>query len=736
MPVDFAKAHDQWARFAYCRDNGHTDFVKKADRCDKFVAGDQWEQGDLDALNLAKRPAMTINKIFPTIGTILGEQIQNRVEVLLRPANGGNAEVADALSKVWMQISQANQLPWIRSDVFCDGLVRSRGFYDVRLDYTDAMEGEVRISQLNSKNVVIDPDADQYDPDAWADVFITKWMNPQDIEILYSKKDAEILQDKGASDFMYGYDSIERARDRFSGMALDAASYDAFDNKDGLRKNIRVLERQYRRLDKQEHLVDIATGDMRPIPEGWDRDRIAALLEKSAGQLTTTKKLIKRIRWCVTADSVVLHDAWSPYEHLTVVPYFPHFRYGKSVGVVENLIGPQEILNKVSSQELHIVNTTANSGWLVEENSLVNKTLDELELTGAQTGVVIEYRKGAQPPAKIAPNQVPTGLDRISMKAEEHIKSISNVSDSMMGFDRSDVAAKAIAYKQQRGAVNLTKMMDNLERTDWILARNTLSLVQSFYTEPRLIKIIHEDITRQDDEIQVNQPDPVTGAIINDLTLGEYDIVITSAPHRASLEDSQFEQARALREIGVQIPDHVLIENSRLQRRAEIVKQMQGDQESPQAQAAMARQERMEEAAVAKVEAEVQEATTQAQLNQVRAQKEMVQAQQLAEGTEEGVDPAAELELDAQKSAAELQLKQRQMEAEFAFKREQMEREFELKREALANEIQIKRETAEADAQIKQKQAEQQAVAQRVQLMRQEAQAKKTATTTSQSKKD
>jgi len=51
------------------------------------------------------------------------------------------------------------------------------------------------------------------------------------------------------------------------------------------------------------------------------------------------------------------------------------------------------------------------------------------------------------------------------------------------------VAAKAIAYKQQRGSVNMTKVLDNLERTDYILARNVLDLVQEFYTEERLINI-------------------------------------------------------------------------------------------------------------------------------------------------------------------------------------------------------------------------------------------------------
>lgn len=47
--------------------------------------------------------------------------------MLFRPKAGAAAETAEALCKVWMEISQQNQLPWLRSDVFCDGIIRSVG---------------------------------------------------------------------------------------------------------------------------------------------------------------------------------------------------------------------------------------------------------------------------------------------------------------------------------------------------------------------------------------------------------------------------------------------------------------------------------------------------------------------------------------------------------------------------------------------------------------------------------
>ena len=680
MPVNTALATEQFERFQYCRDRSHLAFLEKAEKCDNFFAGDQWSKADLARLNLQRRPALTINKIISTISTILGEQIFNRAEVDYRPKTGAKSETADALNKVWRHIAQNNQLQWTRSDVFCDGIIRSRGFYDLRLDFTDSMRGEAAVTLLNSKNVVIDPDAEEYDPDKWNDVFTTKWMTPQDIAILYSKADAEILQHAESSAFPFGFDSIERARNSFSDESRNVWDGGLRDP-DKVRRNIRVLDRQFHRLDSRKHFVDRNTGDMRPVPDTWERERIAYVIDKY--RLDIVKKLVKRIRWTVTADNVILHDEWSPYKHFTVIPYFPFFRYGRTIGIVENLLGPQELLNKTTSQELHVVNTTANSGWKMKAGSLRNMSVEELEQNGSRTGLVLELDDIANA-EKIQPNQIPTGLERLSYKAEESIKTISNVTDSMQGNDREDVAAKAIAYKQQRGSINFSKVMDNLERTDYLLARNTLDLVKSFYTEPRILTITHDITGEEPEELRVKEVDSETGEIVNDLTLGEYDIVISSAPFRATLEDSQFEQGKGMRELGIPIPDDILIENSRLARKNELIKRLQGDKESPEAQARAALEQRAAEAEVSKVEGEAEDRKADALLKTTRAQKEAAEA--------EGGN-AAELE----KVRLEAELKRELQAEELSMKREAHEEELRMKRETHAQELELAREKADAE---------------------------------------
>ena len=656
MPIDTDLAMKQWVRYAWARDNGHSQYVEKADKCEAFFRGDQWNRTDKAKLEAVRRPALTINKILSTMSTVMGEQIYNRAETSFRPRNGAPAETADILNKVFKQISDNNQLDWKRSDMFADGIITSRGFLDVRLGYNDSMQGEVTIENLNPKNVIIDPDGDDYDPDTWGEVFITKWMTADDIAVLYNKEDAELLRNREQSFFPYGYDSIQAFRDRFGDRfnPLYAGSYDF----SSVMRNIRVIERQYRTLDTQKHFFLPETGDLRPIPDDFDRNKIAWFVEKFGFQVT--KKLVRRIKWTVIADNVRLHDDWSPYKHFTVVPYFPFFRRGTTLGLVENLLGPQEMLNKVSSQELHVINTTANSGYKVKAGALVNMTVEELEEKGAQTGLVVEVNEmdGIE---KIQPNQVPTGLDRLSYKAEEHIKGVSGISDSMQGFDREDVAAKAIDKKRQAGSSNLAKPLDSLTRSDYILARNVLDLVQEFYTEERVMTILADPATGATEDFTVNQVSPV-GEVLNDLTLGEYGVVVTSVPHRETLEDSQFEQAMALREMGVRIPDDVMIDASRLMNKKDVIKRMQGDQESPEAQAQAELQRRAQAAEVAKAEGEAAQKHADAQLKGAKTQETIVKAQVLANTPPEGPEQPEDNSHEVAKTVHEMDLAEREFE--------------------------------------------------------------------------
>jgi hypothetical protein len=622
-------ADTQWDRYIRARDNGHLEYVEMAKKCDAYYRGDQWDAADIAALDAEGRPALTINTILPTINTVLGEQSTRRADIQFKPRRGGDAEVAHTLNRLYMQIADNNKLDWVEQQVFSDGLILDgRGYFDVRMDFSDHVEGEIRISAKDPLDILPDPDAKDADPKTWSEVFETKWMTLDEIEELYGKKKAGTLQFIAENGNSYGRDSIEYEETRFG----DVDSTNDYlgagipgDDEYRTVKALRVIERQHKRITRIDCFVDPNTGDQREVPEAWN-DRKAKKFAKEYG-LSIITKTKRKVRWTVTCDKVVLFDDWSPYNDFTIVPYFAFFRRGRPFGMVRNLLSPQEQLNKIASQELHIVNTTANSGWMVESGSLVGMTVDDLEEHGAETGLVVEYARGTNPPLKIQPNQIPTGLDRISQKAALNIKAISGINDSMLGTDSAEVSGVAIQAKQNRGAIMIQVPLDNLRKTRQYLAEKVLNLLQTFYTEERIIQVTNEDDPlKPREEMVINQQTP-EGRIINDLTLGEYDVIVATAPARDSFDEVQFAEALNLRQVGVAIPDDAIIEYSHLARKGELAKRirmMTGVEQSPEQMEFAAMQQDMAmqqlQLEIAKLDAEVKKIQSEAAVNIAKVQ--------------------------------------------------------------------------------------------------------------------
>jgi alpha-glucosidase (family GH31 glycosyl hydrolase) len=172
------------------------------------------------------------------------------------------------------------------------------------------------------------------------------------------------------------------------------------------------------------------------------------------------------------------------------------------------------------------------------------------------------------------------------------------------------------------------------------------------------------------------------GSIVNDLTVGEYDIVVTTQPERDTFEDSQFEHAVQLRELGVQIPDKYLIKSSRLRDKGEIVQALEAESTSPEAQ-------------------EQKQLALEAQRGEVRKVH--------AEATQKEADAAKKTNEAgiANDQNAEFVAKMKELEQEFALKQAQLQQEMELERQRFQQEMALEREKAAAKMQLEREMAEQ-----------------------------
>jgi hypothetical protein len=669
-------AQEEWGRYREAVDLGHEKYMDRAKRCDEFYRGDQWEESDRTALDRQGKPALTINQILPTVNVLLGEQITRRADIRYKPSKDGKEEIACALTKTVNNIMDNNDYDSKESEVFADGIIEERGYFDVRMEFDDNMLGEIDIQVEDPCDVIPDPRGKKYDPSTWTEVTKTRWWSLDEIEREYGKEKRQRVESTAQHDGTFGQDSI-KFDSTFASTDSDKNSLDWFstgttnfggESEKHRVRSVRVLERQFYENSKLHLFVDPATGDTKVAPLTWNKEKRSSFAKQMG--LYEHHRTQKRVKWRVCAGKVVLHDDWSPYRSFTIVPFFPYFRRGQTMGVVSNLLSPQEFLNKISSQELHIVNATANGGWITESGAISNMTTEELAANGAETGLVIEKAPGAPSPEKIQPNTIPTGLDRIGMKASIAIQEISGVTDAMLGTASAEVSGVALQSSEKRGQIQMQVPLDNLTRTRKLVAKKILELVQGFYTEPRVMKIskvLPMEGEEPYEELQVNMP-TVEGEILNNLSCGKYDVVVASQPSRDSYNDTQFAEMISLKEIGIMIPDDRVIEYSNLQKKfalAEEVRSLTGrGEQSPEEAQMQAMQMQMEmqgqqlalakaEGEVGKLQAETQKLMMESGAIPEELKLKLTELEMKAQMEREGFEVRARLAMESSQNALE-----------------------------------------------------------------------------------
>lgn len=570
---DVTVARENSRRYMYVRSRGHVEYCAQARRNDDFYLGGglQWDQAVKEYMESQGRPASECNEIQRAVNTVVGYQIANRMDVQFVPADSkANPDTAKVLSKVIKQIFEKERYKWKETQVFTDGLIVQRGYFDIRTTINDTAQAEIEIDTLDAMDVLPDPDGKDYEPETWLDVIVTRWLTSAEIGERYgSNAEATVVSRAKPREGDFGDGTYDDGiwRNRFGDPRTTANEF-TIDLTDGTDIRYRVIDRQHH-IHEWANVAVYPTGEIVSI-ENVSVDELTAL--KANPTILLTKRRIKRVRWTVSAcEDVLLHDDWSPYSKFTIVPFYPIFRRGRTRGMVDNAISPQETLNKAISQAITIVNTSSNSGWIADQNSLTNMTTEELENIGGKSGLTMEVKEGARRPEKIQANPIPAGITNLIQVGRDNIKSATGVDQAMMATGQEDMSGVAIQSRQYAAQQNQAMPLDNLSRTRHMVAQIVLEFIQKFMPDERVVRITNQGAFGvQQDQVTVNQVQP-DGSVLHDLTLGTYDVIVTDQPMQVTFDNTNFTQIQALaKDFGFKVPPSVALRYSNLPDKAEI----------------------------------------------------------------------------------------------------------------------------------------------------------------------
>lgn len=562
----------------------------KEDR--NFYEGRQWRNADKKALEEHGRPAITINRIKPLLNVLSGYQRLNRYDIDFLPRTNDDMQLAQVRKGITKYIMDRSHYNYEESDVFMDGVTGGIGWFEVGYKWDwEIMDGDAFIRRVSPFDIYTDPESrDKYFRDMKY-IVRARWVDKDALIAVYPEHEDEIRAQ------MQHYMTEEKESDEENPKLW----YQYETNK------IRFAECWYK-TTRQKTLYVLYTGE---VVEELTPEQVAVAPMIVVDQRDITVTQIKLMSFF---DNVVLEDKESPYQHgeFPFVPFVCYYMGDDDMpaGIVRDLKDPQREINKRRSQELHILNTQSNGGWIAEEGAMNNAQETDFKNKATMPGAILKVAPGALTGGRIqrleAPQGIPASTINAAQEAMQEMPAISGINEALMGTDISNLqSGRAIELKQKQAITHIASLFDNLRYTKEMIAnllwgkRGAPGIIPQFYTEEKTYRITAADgqfnfitVNKQVQQVDPNTMQPIIRTL-NDLSAGEFDIVIADTPATATQRTAQFwSLVDACGKLGINgnMVLDILLDLSDVPQKEEIKRRLQQQQQ----QQAQAQQQQMQ----------------------------------------------------------------------------------------------------------------------------------------------
>ena len=554
--------------------------------CYKFKWGEQWSEKDKADAKQQKKPALTINKIRPLVNTLTGHQKLNRYEPDFKPRTADDLELCKVRQGVTKWIFDQNSFDYEESRVFSDGITMGRGWFYTYVKYDpETLEPEIQIDRVSSFDVYVDPESRSPLCEDANFICLAHWVDKAKVKRQFPEHSDAIDGE------MERFNDLEDGHDFTTREKVQEWEYDRE------KKKVRLVSVfYYRHKQETKYLVG---GQLLPASE----------VEEAVRDLYESTKIPKQEVYVATfMGQILLEDVKSPDEHgyLPLTPFNAYYdgEGDDPAGVVIDLLDPQREMNKRRSQFMHLVNVMATRGYIGDENALSPQEEAKLRKLGSQPGIYIKKRTGTALTPMVTDN-IPSGLLELDKLYADDLKNISGINEAFQGVDvSSSMSGRAMELRQKQAVVQIATLFDNLRMTKKRIVqilwgkRGRPGLVPQYMKDEKAIRIVGPQ--GQDEFINVNQQVqerqmvgtrfgviPIFQTVqktLNDLSQGEFDIVITDSPASPTQRTAAFYALlEMLKTIGPNvIPPDVIIEASDLPQKEAIMQRLQQQQQAMQ----------------------------------------------------------------------------------------------------------------------------------------------------------
>jgi hypothetical protein len=475
----------------------------------KFAAGDQWPVEIQNSRNLESRPCLTINKIDAYIRQVTNQQRMQRPRIKVHPVNNlADYKIAQVIEGITRHIEVNSNADTAYDTAFDYAVRMGWGYWRINTKYVSetSFDQEIFIDAIdNPFTVYFDPNSVLPDGSDAERCLITTVMDKKIFREYYPDADD-------------GANFLQRSTGDDTGAWIT-------------KEDIRVAEFFYIERERAKlYLLSDGTSGFA------DSDNFFARVEASGLTVIDERDSFRKaVKWMkCTALEILEEKTWAG-KYIPVVPC-----YGaqviiddkrKKYGLVRFAKDPQRMYNFWRTSMTESVALAPKAKWLLAEGQDEGHE-NEWAMANIKSTPVLRYKQKdiegqpAPAPTRLQPEPPPTGIMEAAGAISADLQMVLGVLDPNQ-LPSGNISGKALQGQQNQVDLSNFHFYDNMTRSIRQTGKIILDLIPKIYDTERVMRIIGSD--GQPDMTTINQANAI-GEVLNDVTVGEYDVVMDTGP--------------------------------------------------------------------------------------------------------------------------------------------------------------------------------------------------------------
>lgn len=506
-------------------------------------SNNQWDE-EVKKRRGSNRPALTFNLLNLIVKQIIGDYRQNKMSIKVLPSGGPSTEEkAGILAGLIRNIETDSKADQAYTNALECAARGGFGYFRVRSVYesNDVFNQKLVIEPIhNPLTVYFDPQAKKLTREDAEYCLVTEMISKEEFRRLYP--DAE----------EYGWDVVDINSDGMEEWGDD--------------ENIRICE-YFTKERVEARLVAFDNGSVIQIDSDEELEALAQI-----GINPIKERMAERIniKWRKCTGSTVLEERIYKTKYIPIIPSF-----GEEVNVegkvclrsaIYYAIDAQHSYNYERSTAIENSALTAKAPWKVTQK-MIEMYRDQWDNANTNPAPYLVYTPDPQ---------VPTGPERIepaspSMAAMQNaqtaaldVQRTTGVFDSQLGAKSNIEAGIALQEQQHQGVTSNYLYSDNLRAAIEHCGRVLIDWIPFVYDKQRIVRTINAEDDVEMQEINQRKENPLIGIteVLNDITIGEYDVIVEAgkafASRRKEAVDGLINWAKAFPQQAPLVADQVL----------------------------------------------------------------------------------------------------------------------------------------------------------------------------------